>query len=106
MEQELEHGVPELRPIEFSMLSEALRRGWADMKRSPGYSLLFASGYVLIGLSPPFQRGLRLADIAGRRQRGARILFLLDAKDQPLIRDMSRDYLIKEYVFSNLLELM
>lgn len=66
----------------------------------------FGYGCVLIGLSQPFSRGLRLAGIAKRRQRDARILFLLDAKDQPLIRDASRDCLIKEYVFSNLLELM
>lgn len=50
MEETLEHGVPELRAIEFPMLKEALRRGWADMKRSPGYSIMFASAYVVIGL--------------------------------------------------------
>lgn len=50
MEETLEHGVPEFRAIEFSMLKEALKRGWADMKRSPGYSVLFASAYVLVGL--------------------------------------------------------
>ncbi|MDQ2089116.1 DUF2189 domain-containing protein [Marimonas arenosa] len=50
MEETLEHGVPELRAVEFWMLNEALRRGWADMKRAPGYSLLFASAYVIIGL--------------------------------------------------------
>lgn len=50
MEETLEHGVPELRAIEFSMIREALRRGWADMKRAPGFSFLFASAYVLIGL--------------------------------------------------------
>ncbi|MEZ5715432.1 MAG: DUF2189 domain-containing protein [Paracoccaceae bacterium] len=50
MEETLEHGVPDLRPIDFSMLKEALRRGWADMRHAPGYSVLFASAYVLIGL--------------------------------------------------------
>ena len=50
MTEALEHGVPELRPVEFSMLGEALRRGWSDMKKSPRYSLLFASAYVIIGL--------------------------------------------------------
>lgn len=50
MEETLEHGVPELRPVEFWMLKEALARGWADMKRSPLYSFTFASAYVAIGL--------------------------------------------------------
>jgi len=50
MEETLEHGVPELRAIEFPMLKEALKRGWADMKKSPGYGFMFASTYVAIGL--------------------------------------------------------
>lgn len=45
-----EHGVPDLSEVEFSMLAEALRRGWADMKRAPGYAVLFAGTYVLLGL--------------------------------------------------------
>ncbi len=50
MKKAAELGVPEMRPVEMSMLSEALRRGWADMKRAPGYGFLFASAYVVIGL--------------------------------------------------------
>ena len=50
MEETLEHGVPELRPITFPVLVEALKRGWADMRRSPLYSFMFASAYVAIGL--------------------------------------------------------
>lgn len=48
--QELELGVPELRTVEVSMLKEALRRGWADFKRAPGFGFVFASAYVFIGL--------------------------------------------------------
>lgn len=48
--QELELGVPELRPVETAMLKEALRRGWADCKRAPGFGFIFASAYVFIGL--------------------------------------------------------
>lgn len=47
----LEHGVPEFRPITFAILKEALRRGWADMWRAPGYSILFATAYVAVGLA-------------------------------------------------------
>jgi len=42
-------GVPELAPVEFHMLGEALRRGWRDMWRAPGYALIFSGVYVLIG---------------------------------------------------------
>lgn len=63
-------------------------------------------GYVLIAMSRPFSRGWRLAAVVRRRQRAAKILFLVNAKDQPFVEDRSRDYLIKEYVFTNLLELM
>ncbi|WP_299844253.1 DUF2189 domain-containing protein [uncultured Roseovarius sp.] len=45
-----EHGVPELGPVTFTMLRQALRRGWSDMKRAPGYAALFAGTYVLLGL--------------------------------------------------------
>jgi len=50
MQEPLELGVPELRTVEYAMLKEALRRGWADMKRSPGYGFIFATAYVVIGL--------------------------------------------------------
>lgn len=62
--------------------------------------------YVLISLFKPFSRGRRLAMIARRRQHDARIVLLVSAQDQPLITDPSCDCVIKEYVFSNLLELM
>ena len=42
-------GAPELRPAEFSMLGEALKRGAADFKAHPFYGLLFAAVYVAAG---------------------------------------------------------
>lgn len=42
-------GVPELRPVTWAMLAQALRRGWADLLRAPLWGLFFASVYVLIG---------------------------------------------------------
>lgn len=50
MHEELEPGVPAFRAVEATMLKEALRRGWADMKAAPGYGFIFASAYVAIGL--------------------------------------------------------
>ncbi|MCU0736333.1 MAG: hypothetical protein MUF20_12605 [Methylotetracoccus sp.] len=62
--------------------------------------------YVLIGVTRPFSRAWRLAAIARQRQREAKIFFLVEAMEQPFVGDASRDYVIKEYVFTNLLELM
>lgn len=42
-------GVPDMRPITFPMLGEALRRGVGDFRRSPVCGLVFASLYVLGG---------------------------------------------------------
>ena len=42
-------GVPELGEVTFAMLGEALRRGWRDMVRAPGYAVIFAGVYVVIG---------------------------------------------------------
>jgi len=50
MQEPLELGVPDFRSVEVSMLREALRRGWSDMKRAPGYGALFSSACVSIGL--------------------------------------------------------
>ncbi|QFT96229.1 hypothetical protein FIU85_02830 [Roseovarius sp. THAF8] len=42
-------GVPELGDVRLDMLGTALRRGWRDMCRAPGYAILFAGVYVSIG---------------------------------------------------------
>ncbi len=42
-------GVPELGPVDVSLLKEALRRGWRDMRQAPGFAVVFAGVYVLGG---------------------------------------------------------
>lgn len=42
-------GVPKLDRVVFPMLGEALRRGWRDLVRAPGYALFFAGVYVVLG---------------------------------------------------------
>lgn len=43
------HGAPHLRPVRGDMLRTALTRGWADMRRAPGYAALFGGICVVIG---------------------------------------------------------
>lgn len=43
-------GLPEIGPVTTATLAEALRRGWADMRRAPLYGIFFASVYVALGL--------------------------------------------------------
>src|SRR6056297_3352613 len=47
--RERDHGAPLMGRVEFSMLGEALRRGWRDMRRAPSFALIFAGVYVALG---------------------------------------------------------
>ena len=47
--QEKPLGVPPMGVARFDMLGTALRRGWGDMRRAPGYAVIFAGVYVAIG---------------------------------------------------------
>lgn len=47
--QDKPHGVPAMGRAEVHMLGAALRRGWRDMIRAPGYAAVFAGVYVAIG---------------------------------------------------------
>lgn len=49
MQETPEFGVPELRQVDFAILREALRRGWGDMVKNPGYGFVFAAFYVIVG---------------------------------------------------------
>lgn len=42
-------GVPELRPMSIAILKQALKSGWQDFCRKPGYGIFFAGVYVLAG---------------------------------------------------------
>lgn len=44
-----EHGAPELGPVSVGMLAEAVRRGWRDFRRAPGFALVLAGPWVLGG---------------------------------------------------------
>lgn len=44
-----EFGVPPLGRVSPSLLAEALRRGWRDFCRAPGWGLLFSAVYILAG---------------------------------------------------------
>lgn len=50
MIKELPHGVPPLGTVTLPLLGEALRRSVADMRRAPGFGLIFAAVYVALGL--------------------------------------------------------
>ncbi len=61
---------------------------------------------VLIGMSRPFSCRRRLAAIAQQRQPQAKVFMLVAAEDHPLIHDVSFEYIIKEHVFSSIMELL
>ena len=62
--------------------------------------------YVLIGLSPLLSGGRELALEPRRLQSNAKIFPLISAENQPFIHNHALEYIIKESVFSNLLQLM
>lgn len=62
--------------------------------------------YVLIGISGYLLQGRQLALQARRLQPDAHVFPLIDARDLSLIHDDAFEYIIKESVFSTLLELM
>lgn len=51
MSTELPHGVPPLGLVTPPMIGQALRRAVADMRRAPGFALVFAAVYVALGLA-------------------------------------------------------
>ena len=61
---------------------------------------------ILIDLSPKRSCERRWGTVIRRRQAGAKIIFLIKAADQPFIQEGAFDLVIKEYVFSSLLELI
>lgn len=61
---------------------------------------------ILIELTPSRSCEGRWAAVIQRRQPGAKIIFLMKAAEQPFIQEGAFDHVIKEYVFSSLLELI
>ncbi len=62
--------------------------------------------HVLIGLSRPLSEGQELAAEAQRLQPDAKIFPLIHAEDQPFLHNDAFEYLIKESIFANLLEVL
>jgi DNA-binding response OmpR family regulator len=62
--------------------------------------------HIVVGLSPPLASKQRLAKVARKRQSGAKVLFVVGADDAPFIEGASMDYVLKEHVFSVLLDLL
>lgn len=59
---------------------------------------------VLFGISRSYAVERRLISVAQRRQPSAKVLFLINAADVPFVKDTSLAYVIKERVFSTLLD--
>ncbi|WP_300586631.1 DUF2189 domain-containing protein [Marivita sp.] len=49
MRETPELGVPTLEPVSAEIFRTALRRGWNDLIRAPGYALFFSGVYVVTG---------------------------------------------------------
>lgn len=49
MQEDRPLGVPPMGLVTPVMLGRALRRGWRDLRRAPGYALVFSGVYVAIG---------------------------------------------------------
>lgn len=45
------HGVPPLADVTLVTLRRALRLGWSDLRRTPGFALVFGGFYALAGLA-------------------------------------------------------
>ena len=61
---------------------------------------------ILLGASPPIPAVRRLARVAQYRQPAAKIFLLVAASDQPSFIDVPDRVILKEYMYSNLLELL
>ncbi len=49
MSRDREFGPPQLYPMTFSKLAEAVRLGWRDFRRAPRCGVVFSAAYVLAG---------------------------------------------------------